>query len=313
MRDDEIVAFTDWHSVTTRPGYVAELDPKTSKLIKVIGSYEFNEDHACGLRNCHQPHLKGWVVMDSDLRETNLGSRCGPKHFPELGELRREFKQALRSREGKDRLGEWKDRAPAMLAQMDRLETQPFGAKWLLAILRAFQSALPSQVWSDIRQRANRGDARIFSQRRRTKEEIDDLVARGEKSQRVQFEEMFEADLVGLEIFAEKNDLATLIGLGIKRALSKLDSTSKDTSIVQIEATLKAVGEAERMMDRLPELFADGLAFCGQQNINALVHLARSSNDRAVLGRLRVQLDPPRVTAPHRKNSAISTSAFPSR
>ncbi len=190
----------------------------------------------------------GWVVA-ADGGATNLGSRCGPKHFPELAELRAQFTEAERSKRTKERLAAWKARGPSVLADVTSLETQPFGLRWLQSILKNFRKASVAQeLIQELQHRADKGDSIVQDIRQRSKEEIDDLVDRGERRDSVRFETKQLGEIVGLEVFAKINNLTLIVGQQIRKPILEICQTSSDLSTRKIVILLREADDADRLI-----------------------------------------------------------------
>lgn len=304
LREEDIEHFPTWEAVIGREGYVVDMDPQSHRLSKVIGKYDLPDQHPCGLANCHQPHLHGWVVLADGGKVTNLGSHCGPRHFPELEGLRREFNTVNRSKQAKERLREWKRRAPELLQQLEAIQSQPYGLSWLYKMIKSFCNEVSSLIASDLRMRANRGDPLVYVEERRSQEEIAEMVARGERAQNARFKQTMMGRLAGIEIFASANNLNRVVGHGIRKPLEDICDVSEDASVKSIQAAVKAADEAERALHRLHELPSAGLAFFKEENMSLLQYLALNDADRKKVQQMRVQLEPPLVSTSVRSTSA---------
>jgi len=76
-----LISVENWDDITSRPGFVANLNPREHTLKAVIGQYQFKEKIPCGLSNCHTPHNKGYIVSTEGGAETNIGKDCGRAYF----------------------------------------------------------------------------------------------------------------------------------------------------------------------------------------------------------------------------------------
>lgn len=78
------IQLDDFDDITKREKFISVFNPKGKKLLEVIGHYEFDEEIHCGLKDCNQPHKKGFIVLTSTEEETNIGNKCGEKIFGHL-------------------------------------------------------------------------------------------------------------------------------------------------------------------------------------------------------------------------------------
>lgn len=296
LREEEIEHFPTWDAVINRPGYVAKTISSTDHLVKVIGRYDFTERHPCGLSDCCQPHLHGWVVIDTKGRSTNLGSYCGPKHFPNLSDLRHEFTRVSKAKRARERLNEWKSKVSDVNKRLEELKSQRFGAHWLLDLMRAFQEGLPPSVVSELKQRARKNDPEIVQVRQRSSQEVAELVQRGERADQVRYEQRLIGVLTGLEIFRADNNLSNVVGQKIFRPLKAISELSIAAPVAEIEQATRSADEAERHLDALPSLFSAGLAFVSEANLKLLRHLTKDPTESTKLSTLILELDPPRLT-----------------
>jgi hypothetical protein len=296
LREDEIKRFNDWHSVVNHPGYVANIDEKTAKLVKIIGPIDLPEKHPCGLAGCQQPHAKGWMVVDATNRSTNIGSTCGPKHFPDLGTLKLQFMDVDRSVRAKERLRIWHVRQPEVMKHITDIQEQPFGLAWLHRMTKVLTEKLPRQVLSDLRLRARRGERTVYEERRRSQAEFESLVARGERAETARYERTPIGEIAGLETLAPSNDINQLLGQKIKKPLMDVVTVTETSSVTRIEAAVKAADEAEALIPTLQDLSSACLAFCTAENLQIIARTARTQEDRQELAKLRFQLDPPALS-----------------
>lgn len=265
--EGDIASFPTWESVVSYAGYVEKMDPRIDDLIKVIGHDDLSDWHPCGLVDCCQPHMHGWVVMDTKQRVTNLGSRCGAKRFSNLSDLNLQFKKVNKAKQTRARLVAWKTKVDQVIQRSADLKSQAFGIRWLRSLLKELRERLPTEVVSSLRQRAGKSDTAVFETRQRSREEIADLVDRGERAGTARFEQVQVGALVGLEIFAKSNALEVMVGQNIDLPLRQIKEIAHDSSTNLIEAALKAADQAEGLLEKLPDLAAAGLAFVSQENL----------------------------------------------
>lgn len=93
--------------IYNRTAYLADIDPATSEPKKIIASYQFPEPIPCGLKNCHQPHKQGYLVLTASGSETNMGWVCGVNYFGiNFRIMRKRFDRAVSAHRYKLRLQE---------------------------------------------------------------------------------------------------------------------------------------------------------------------------------------------------------------
>lgn len=78
---------TNWEQMYSRPRFVKDVDPKLFDIVRILSHYDMAEKGNCGLKTCHTPHFRGFLVLcklkDGNLQqiETNVGHDCGKRIF----------------------------------------------------------------------------------------------------------------------------------------------------------------------------------------------------------------------------------------
>ncbi len=172
---EDLIEFQSWEEITTRPAFAhGGVDPHTTKLLKPIGIYRFRENIACGLQSCHQPHLKGLVVLTADGEEVNIGHFCGRKHFPEEWGVYWNTAQRYTTRRVQvDVIRGLKAVGRRYLARIEELRTQEKGAAWIEQAMRRLRNAIPGDAHVALCDAARRGEMEVFEEVRVHGEEAE--------------------------------------------------------------------------------------------------------------------------------------------
>jgi len=63
-----------WEDIVNRPAHHASVDTRKFRSYRVIGLYAFEgQDASCGASACQKNHNRGFLVVYSSDKETNLG------------------------------------------------------------------------------------------------------------------------------------------------------------------------------------------------------------------------------------------------
>lgn len=100
-----VINLKSWDEVFERPGFKRGVNPTEVKLKRIIGKYDFSDENHCGLSSCNTSHKKGYLVVCSSNIETNIGHKCGKKHFGvDFNELERTFRKDINVRNARENI-----------------------------------------------------------------------------------------------------------------------------------------------------------------------------------------------------------------
>ena len=180
-----------YEELRARPDFRAPLDHKAFALKRVLTDYHFPKDAPCGLKSCRQPHQHGYLVLTDGGGETNIGNRCGKTHFGDevFSSARADW---VRRRDRDDlvkRAKQLQSIAPDIENAINDLTFKPYGAKWTVRVKKVLESVIGVGLVDSLRVSSIRGELAVTKPRRRSDEEIEDVLAanRGMTRERATF------------------------------------------------------------------------------------------------------------------------------
>jgi hypothetical protein len=289
----EIEAFVEvpsWHDVVSRPLFVEEIDPKGEKPVEVMAAYTFkNDEIRCGLKDCHQPHDYGFLVRTSKGNETNIGRICGRNIFgAEFTALANRFREKERLRTYKQGINAALERKIEVLARVETLKNQQYGANWLYRSLRNFRANYPADLVRNLTDRARRGEPVIEQVRERSKAEIEmaQVANPSANVESLRYETIRIGSLQGLDIFA--TDIRKILINQVEKQFSELDQLN----FVSIKRTQlrELYSWAHSLDDTLAEaelLIGAGQSFFEPENLALLKYIPVPDKAREELLRIK--------------------------
>lgn len=168
-----------YEDLRNRPDFQAPLDHKAFALKSVLTDYHFPKDAPCGLKSCRQPHQHGYLVLTDGGGETNIGNRCGKTHFGAevFSSARADWVRRRDRDELVKRAKHLQSIAPDIEKAINDLTFSPFGGKWAVKVKTTMESVIGAGLVDSLRVASIRGDLAVIKSRRRSDEEIDDVVA----------------------------------------------------------------------------------------------------------------------------------------
>ena len=77
---EEKLTLETWDDILNRPGCQSPVEAWTFRYLRIAAVYSFKEQSArCGITHCQQAHSRGFLVISSDEKETNLCEACGQR------------------------------------------------------------------------------------------------------------------------------------------------------------------------------------------------------------------------------------------
>jgi hypothetical protein len=274
--------------IYSRPDYQADIDPTASKPEKIIAGYQFPEAIPCGLKNCHQPHKQGYLVLTTSGAETNMGWVCGVNHFGvDFRMMRKSFDRAASMHRYKLRLQEILGNADDILSRWNGLVNEAHGLRWLQQSMRWFSRTYPPSVVAMVRDRSRRGDAVVSVERERSKQQLDaaEVANPGVSRERLRYIaepvgqlqglSIFEKDLYAHEAYKVENGLQELRGLDLESlSYRKLGDLYRWASTIE-----------DSLLD-VELLLEEGQKFFQAENLGLLGYLARHVPDQDLISRI---------------------------
>lgn len=284
--DQELIEFENIEDVFARPAYSFNIDPSTTKLVRIIGVYTLREPTPCGLSNCHQPHQDGYLIETADGRETNIGNRCGRTHFGVtfLDERARATRVITRRRQ----LGAI-DRLLKQRAEIEaRLEKSLSGAQGATAIssrIRGLKRELPRSVSERLESMARQGNSAITRTRRRTETEMETapILPNGRR-------DIYIHDVIGqvrhISAWRYYLKLQEILILNIQKRLHALEPDElEDMKPKALAELAKWAGEVETLFNEAESFRRGCFAFLQRDNLEELLKLAETTSDQRAIAR----------------------------
>lgn len=263
--DQGIVDIPNWEELTSRPRFKTRIDPVKTKIKDVIGWYSFDFEIHCGLP-CNQPHKSGYLVLTEDGYETNVGHICGQElaGAAEFKVMKNRLEAAHKRQEAAESLRVFRSQQTKHQMRFDSLwEIAKAVTPCKTALLNAGEH-VPKAISTQINNSLRTGKATLTRTLKLSKQEVEQAeVVSGKKSTGPQYKEVEIGRLSGLDFFASKHDLRTLLTLGIKftlEAASEIDiETATDAKLIdlakrigdldqQFKATESAINEAQKFL-----------------------------------------------------------------
>jgi hypothetical protein len=77
---EEKITLRTWDDILNRPGYQSPVEAQKFRFLRIAAVYSFKEQSArCGISDCQQVHSRGFLVITSDEKETNLCEACAQR------------------------------------------------------------------------------------------------------------------------------------------------------------------------------------------------------------------------------------------
>ncbi len=142
---EEEITLRTWDDIFNRPGYQSPVEAGTFRFLRIAAVYSFNEQSArCGLSDCQQVHSRGFLVITSDEKETNLCEACGRRlrDMP-FNNSKHDLQDLARVRARQIRLNKVLEQSDVIKRRVKELKQAPKGANWLYQMLTMFRKTYP--------------------------------------------------------------------------------------------------------------------------------------------------------------------------
>jgi hypothetical protein len=282
--DKGLVRLESWEDVLTRPGFKVDVDPKTIKLERILGSYSLSTYQPCGLTGCHKAHGKGYLVATSDGHETNIGKDCGKKYFDvAFTNMERVFKADVRNKERREALITFQHMIPEIEARIELLLDAPTGAKWIrkhASPLVDSLKGLPPRIVAIFGGLVRRRDGALTTTRPATQEERDRMRAQGTAGRSQDYVEEVVGRVDGISVLYPENDLRKLLITGMEN-LSVIKAVDVDTLKDKVLRDLaKWIEEADPALARAADAVAAGRRLLTKSNLQQLHSFLSAKEDK---------------------------------
>jgi hypothetical protein len=286
------IYFLSFEQVQSCLGYRFDIDPATTELVGMIGSYHLNPMVPCGLSSCHRKHKHGYVVVTADGEYTNIGNDCGKKHFPEGWAVHRNALESRRRIQSyREAIGQCVASWPVFDERLRSLKETTRGGNWQYLLVSEFSKVMPFEVMKQIRDRAHKGISEVFHERPMTLQEMEDEDIRlgrdpDEERQRraVRYVRVPCGQLYGLRIWARPIRTVLVEELEVKmRDLLTLDFYQLSES--KLFKLSKWIEDSDRLLKEADVLLMEGQAFFTKANLEMLLTFNMPKDARATVVR----------------------------
>ena len=253
--EKEIIRVENWADITGRPGFSGNLDPALHKLVSIIGQYAFKDYVPCGLSNCHTPHGRGYIVVTTDGRETNIGKDCGKTYFGvDFETLANKFDRDITEKENREKLWSFFFRSDEIAAQVLTLRNEERGANWVFKQTDALQNIhkVPSKVVRRIVAMVKSRDPILTQDREATEIEIEQIEqTNGRRLPRPHYVSISIGEVVGLDALFPENNLKYLLVESVSERIKELAEANIDSlTFEQLRKWSRWLGELDAVLER---------------------------------------------------------------
>ncbi len=142
---DEKITFNSWDDIAHRSYFESPVEFRKNRYARVAAVYSFKDQSACcGMSDCLKSHRRGFLVVISDEKETNLCETCGRKLFDVSFEDQEKILQdQAHIREKKIQINTVLEHVDDIKARIKKLKQEPKGANWLYRVLTNFRRTYP--------------------------------------------------------------------------------------------------------------------------------------------------------------------------
>ena len=286
--DKGLVRLQSWADVEARPGFTPNIDPRTVKLDRIIGSYALTPFQPCGLSTCHTPHGKGYLVTTTDGHETNIGKDCGKKYFDvEFKRLAKAYDREERSSRRRETLTALQHQIPTIEDRIAGLMDGPTGAKWISKRTKCLtdpMKGLPSSIIAIIGGVIRRRNGTLTKTRVATVQELERMRVQRQRLQEGEnYVEEIVGQLDGISVLYKENDLRRLLVTDMENlsAVKGLDVDDlKDKALRDLAKWSESI---EPTLAQAEESIAAGRRLLTQANIRQLLAFIPKREDQRVL------------------------------
>ena len=127
---EEKITLRTWDDILNRPGYQSSVAPRKFSFLRIASVYSFKEKSArCGVSDCRQAHSRGFLVITSDEKETNLCEACGQRLLDiTFNNSKHDLQDLARGRERQIRLNKVLEQSDVIKGRVKELKQAHKGA-----------------------------------------------------------------------------------------------------------------------------------------------------------------------------------------
>lgn len=280
-----LVRLESWDDVLIRPGFKVDVDPKTVKLERILGSYSLSTYQPCGLSSCRTPHGKGYLVATSGGHETNIGKDRGKKYFDvAFTNMERIFRADVRNKERHEALVAFQHRIPEIEARIELLLDAPSGAKWIrkhASPLLDSLKGLPASIVAVVGGLVRRRDGALIKSRPATQEERDRMRAQGISQRNQDYIEEVVGRIDGIAVLYPENDLRKLLITGMENLAAIKIADVDNLKDKTLRDLAKWIDEVDPALARAEDAVAAGRRLLTKNNLQQLhIFLSKKEDKR---------------------------------
>jgi hypothetical protein len=270
-----------WEGITSRPGFVANLNPTEHKLTANIARYSFAEEIHCGLSDCHQWHKKGYLAVTESGAETNIGKDCGKTYFGvEFELIARTFDRDVETAKRRETLTGLTARLDGISQRIAEMRGSPRGADWVHRQISRLTNPARCEAAKAVSAMVRARRTEIFTERPATKAEADVLR---ESTGRLgpQFVKEVHGQLDGFEALYPENDLRQLLVIDLEQQIATFRGTSIETMEPKdLRRWARWAAAIDSTLERAAAAVASGRRLFVVKNLQRLrLAIPRSSSD----------------------------------
>jgi hypothetical protein len=163
---EEEVNLRTWDDILNRPDYQPPIETRKTRYLRISAVYSFKEQSArCGVFDCQQAHSRGFLVITSDEKETNLCEACGQRQLDmPFNNSVNVLQDSARLRGRKIRLNIVLEQSDVIKRRIKELKQAPKGANWLYQMLTMFRKTYPIDLLAALKELAtNKNDNAVLA------------------------------------------------------------------------------------------------------------------------------------------------------
>jgi hypothetical protein len=162
----EELTLRTFDDILNRPGFQSPVEARNFRFLRIAAVYSFKEQNArCGISDCQQAHDRGFLIITSDEKETNLCESCGQRLLDKtFNDSKRDLQDLARGRERRIRLNKVLEQSDVIKRRVKELKQALNGANWLYRTLTMFHKTYPIDLLAALKELAtNKNDNAIIA------------------------------------------------------------------------------------------------------------------------------------------------------
>jgi len=153
---EEKISLRTWDDILNRPGYQSPVEARNFRFLRIAAVYSFKEQIAhCGISDCQEAHSRGFLVITSDEKETNLCEACAQRLLDmTFNHSTKVLQDLARVREQQICLNKVLEQSDVIKGRVKELKQAPKGANWLYQMLTMFRKTYPIDLLAALKELA---------------------------------------------------------------------------------------------------------------------------------------------------------------